>query len=57
MNLDLFGKPIFPDIKNIRIPYMGSKNKVAVELLQKMLEINLTTIIKVIIVITTLITL
>jgi site-specific DNA-adenine methylase len=40
MNLDLFGKPIFPDIKNIRIPYMGSKNKIAVELLQKMLEIK-----------------
>jgi site-specific DNA-adenine methylase len=40
MNLDLLGKPIFPDIKNIRIPYMGSKNKIAVELLQKMLEIK-----------------
>ena len=40
MNLDLFDRPILPDSLGLRIPYMGSKNKVAVELFQKMLEIK-----------------
>ena len=57
MNFDLFNYPVKKEILPLRIPYMGSKNKIAETLLLKMLEINLTTIIKVIIVITTSITL
>ena len=57
MNFDLFNYPIKKDILPLRIPYMGSKSKIAETLLLKMLEINLTTIIEVIIVITTSITL
>jgi hypothetical protein len=57
MNLDLFDRPILPESLGLRIPYMGSKNKIAVELFQKMLEIYLIIIIKVVIVIITLITL
>lgn len=41
INRDLFGLPIIPqDIKNLRIPYMGSKNKIAVNLIKKMLEVK-----------------
>ena len=40
INFDLFGKPIFPNVQNLRIPYMGSKNKIALRLLKKMLEIK-----------------
>ena len=41
INRDLFGFPIIPqDIKNLRIPYMGSKNKIAVDLITKMLEVK-----------------
>jgi len=41
INRDLFGLPIIPqDIKNLRMPYMGSKNKIAVDLIKKMLEVK-----------------
>jgi site-specific DNA-adenine methylase len=41
MRYDLFGYPIIPEnIKNLRVPYMGSKNKIAVDLLRKMLEVK-----------------
>jgi site-specific DNA-adenine methylase len=40
VKLDLFGRPILPESLGLRIPYMGSKNKIAVKLLQKMLEIK-----------------
>ena len=40
INFDLFGKPIFPNVQNLRIPYMGSKNKIALRLFEKMLEIK-----------------
>ena len=40
INFDLLGKPIFPNVKNLRIPYMGSKNKIALRLFEKMLEIK-----------------
>jgi len=40
MNFDLFDNPIFPEITNLRIPYMGSKNSIAKDLFQKMLEIK-----------------
>jgi len=57
MNFDLLGRPILPESLGLRIPYMGSKNKVAVELFQKIIKIYLIIIIKVVIVIITLITL
>jgi len=41
MRYDLFGHPIMPEnIKNLRVPYMGSKNKIAIDLLRKMLEVK-----------------
>lgn len=40
ISFDLFGKPIFPDVEPLRIPYMGSKNKIAHALFEKMLEIK-----------------
>ncbi len=41
MRYDLFDYPIIPEnIKNLRIPYMGSKNKIAIDLLRKMLEVK-----------------
>jgi len=40
MNFDLFNYPIKKDILPLRIPYMGSKNKIAETLLLKMLEIK-----------------
>ena len=41
MRYDLFGYPIIPEnIKNLRVPYMGSKNKIAIDLLRKMLEVK-----------------
>ena len=40
ISFDLFGKPVFPEVKNIRIPYQGSKNKIALQLFEKMLEIK-----------------
>lgn len=36
----MFGKPYFNDIEPLRIPYMGSKRKIAKQLFQKMLEIK-----------------
>ena len=40
INFDIFGKPYFGKIEPLRIPYMGSKRKIAEELFQKMLEIK-----------------
>ena len=40
INFDLFGKPYFDDLEQLRIPYMGSKRKIAKELFTKMLEIK-----------------
>jgi site-specific DNA-adenine methylase len=40
MNFDLFNYPVKKDILPLRIPYMGSKNKIAEILLLKMLEIK-----------------
>ena len=40
MNFDLFKYPVKKDILPLRIPYMGSKNKIAETLLLKMLEIK-----------------
>jgi site-specific DNA-adenine methylase len=37
---DLFGYPILPDIKILRIPYMGSKNSIAIMLLKRMLDLK-----------------
>ena len=38
MNYDLFGCPIIPEVEQLRIPYMGSKNKIATQLMRKMLD-------------------
>jgi len=40
INFDIFGKPYFAKIEPLRIPYMGSKRKIAAELFQKMLQIK-----------------
>ena len=41
MRYDLFGDVIIPEgIKNLRIPYMGSKNKIAIDLLREMLKVK-----------------
>ena len=41
MKYDLFGEVIIPEnIKNLRIPYMGSKNKIAIDLLREMLKVK-----------------
>jgi len=41
MKYDLLGNVTIPDnIKNLRIPYMGSKNKIAVDLLREMLKVK-----------------
>jgi len=37
---DLLNKPVLPKNLQLRIPYMGSKRKIAEELMQKMLEIK-----------------
>ena len=29
INFDMFGKPYFGDVEPLRIPYMGSKRKIA----------------------------
>ena len=40
VKLDLFGRPILPESLGLRIPYMGSKNSIAKDLFQKMIEIK-----------------
>jgi len=41
MKYDLLGNIIIPeDIKNFKLPYMGSKNKIAVDLLREMLKVK-----------------
>ena len=41
MRYDLFGDVIIPEgIKNLRVPYMGSKNKIAIDLLREMLKVK-----------------
>ena len=40
MFFDLFNKPVLPKNLQLRIPYMGSKRKIAEQLMQKMLEIK-----------------
>lgn len=40
INFDLFRKPIIPKLDIYRVPYMGSKNKIALQLFEKMLEIK-----------------
>ena len=41
MKYDLLGNIVIPkDIKNFNIPYMGSKNKIAVDLLREMLKVK-----------------
>ena len=41
MRYDLFGNVIIPEnIENFRIPYMGSKNKIAIDLLREMLRVK-----------------
>ena len=41
MQYNLFGDVIIPEnIKNLRIPYMGSKNKIAIDLLREMLKVK-----------------
>lgn len=40
INFDLFGKAAFGEVENLRIPYMGSKNRIAKQLFEKMLEIK-----------------
>ena len=37
---DLLNKPVLPKSLQLRIPYMGSKRKIAEELMQKMIEIK-----------------
>ena len=36
----MFGRPYFGEIEQLRIPYMGSKRKIAKQLFEKMLEIK-----------------
>jgi len=40
INFDIFGKPYFGKVEPLRIPYMGSKRKIAEQLFEKMLEIK-----------------
>ena len=41
MRYDLFGDVIIPEnIQNFRVPYMGSKNKIAIDLLREMLKVK-----------------
>jgi site-specific DNA-adenine methylase len=40
INFDFFGKPYFNEVLPLRIPYMGSKRKIANQLFEKMLEIK-----------------
>ena len=41
MQYNLFGQVTIPEnIKNLRIPYMGSKNKIAIDLLREMLKVK-----------------
>ena len=40
MFFDLFNKPVLPKSLQLRIPYMGSKRRIAEQLMQKMLEIK-----------------
>ena len=40
INFDIFGKPYFGEVLPLRIPYMGSKRKIAHQLFEKMLEIK-----------------
>jgi site-specific DNA-adenine methylase len=40
INFDFFGKPYFSDVESLRIPYMGSKRKIAKELFEKMIEMK-----------------
>ena len=40
MEYDLFNQPIIPEFDILRIPYMGSKNKICIDLFRKMLEIK-----------------
>jgi len=37
---DLFGYPILPKIDILRIPYMGSKNAIAIMLFKSMLDLK-----------------
>ena len=37
---DLFGYPILPEFKILRIPYMGSKNSIAIQLFKRMLDLK-----------------
>jgi site-specific DNA-adenine methylase len=37
---DLFGYPILPNVDILRIPYMGSKNSIAIMLLKRMLDLK-----------------
>ena len=38
MNFDLFGRRKMPEVEQLRIPYMGSKNKIATQLMRKILD-------------------
>ena len=40
MERDLFGYPILPEFKILRIPYMGSKNSIAIQLFKRMLDLK-----------------
>ena len=40
MNYDLFKHPIIEEVPILRVPYMGSKNSIALQLLKKMLSIK-----------------
>ena len=37
---DLFGYPILPEFKILRIPYMGSKNSIAIQLFKRMSDLK-----------------
>ena len=37
---DLYGYPILPKIDILRIPYMGSKNSIAIMLFKRMLDLK-----------------
>jgi len=40
MERDLFGYPILPEFKILRITYMGSKNSIAIQLFKRMLDLK-----------------
>ena len=40
MERDLFGYPVLPEFKILRIPYMGSKNSIAIQLFKRMLDLK-----------------